>query len=91
MFIKALCRKANIEKLDAGPKGLVVAFREKTFANPGALVRYISEQGASAKIRVDQSIVLIRDWQTPEKRLNGAATIATQLARMVDETQKQAA
>ena len=91
MFIKALCRKANIEKLDAGPKGLVVSFRDKTFANPGALVRYISEQGASAKIRVDQSIVLIRDWQTPEKRLNGAATIATQLARMVDETQKKAA
>ena len=58
---------------------------------PAALVRYIAEQGASAKIRPDQSIVLIRDWPTPEKRLNGAATIATQLARFADEVQKQAA
>nr|WP_255616869.1 transcription-repair coupling factor [Aurantimonas sp. VKM B-3413] len=91
VFIKSLCRKANIEKLDAGPKGLVVQFRDKTFPNPAALVRYIGEQGASAKIRPDQSIVLIRDWPTPEKRLNGAATIATNLARFADEGQKQAA
>nr|WP_246753918.1 transcription-repair coupling factor [Jiella flava] len=91
VFIKALCRKANIEKLDAGPKGVVIQFRDKTFANPAALVRYIGEQGASAKIRPDQSIVLIRDWPTPEKRLNGAATIATNLARFADEAQKQAA
>ncbi|MDY8110248.1 transcription-repair coupling factor [Fulvimarina sp. 2208YS6-2-32] len=91
MVIKAMCRKANIEKLDAGPKGLVVQFREKNFANPAALIRYISEQGSSAKIRPDQSIVLIRDWATPEKRLNGTATIASQLARMVDDAQKKAA
>ncbi|WP_062202594.1 transcription-repair coupling factor [Aureimonas sp. AU12] len=91
VFIKALCRKANIEKLDAGPKGLVVMFRDKSFANPGALVRYISEQGPAAKIRPDQSIVLMRDWEKPEQRLNGAAGIATQLARFVDEAQKKAA
>ncbi len=91
VFIKSLCRKANIEKLDAGPKGIVITFRDKTFPNPGALVRYIAEQGASAKIRPDQSIVLIRDWPTADKRLNGAATVATQLARFADEGQKQAA
>ncbi len=91
VFIKALCRKANIEKLDAGPKGVVIQFRDKNFANPAALVRYISEQGSSAKIRPDQSIVLVRDWATPEKRLNGSAAVATQLARFVDEMQKKAA
>ncbi|WP_442872867.1 transcription-repair coupling factor [Aurantimonas sp. C2-3-R2] len=91
VFIKSLCRKANIEKLDAGPKGIVITFREKTFPNPGALVRYIAEQGASAKIRADQSVVLIRDWPTADKRLNGAATVATQLARFADEVQKKAA
>ncbi|WP_102958399.1 transcription-repair coupling factor [Mangrovicella endophytica] len=91
VYIKALCRKANIEKLDAGPKGLVVTFRDKTFGNPGALVRYIGEQGPAAKIRPDQSIVLMRDWPTPEKRLDGAATIVTQLARFAEEGQKRAA
>ncbi len=91
VFIKALCRKANIEKLDAGPKGLVVQFREKTFSNPAALVRYIGEQGAAAKIRPDQSIVFMRDWPKPETRLNGAATIATQLARFAGDAEKKAA
>src|SRR5690606_6972409 len=41
MFIKALCRKANVEKLDAGPKGVVVQFRNREFADPAGLVRYI--------------------------------------------------
>ncbi|WP_294640897.1 hypothetical protein, partial [uncultured Aureimonas sp.] len=91
VFIKALCRRANIEKLDAGPKGIVIHFRDKSFANPAALVRYISEQGVSAKIRPDQSIVLMRDWPKPEQRLNGAASVATQLARFADETLKKAA
>lgn len=82
VFIKALCRKANVEKLDAGPKGVVVQFRHKEFANPAALVGYISKQGSLAKIRPDQSIVFIRDLPTPEKRLTGAAVVMTQLAEL---------
>jgi transcription-repair coupling factor (superfamily II helicase) len=82
VFIKALCRKANVEKLDAGPKGVVIHFREKTFADPVGLVRYIGEQGSLARIRPDQSVVFMRDWPNPEKRLTGSAVVMTQLARM---------
>jgi transcription-repair coupling factor (superfamily II helicase) len=82
VFIKALCRKANVEKLDAGPKGVVIHFRGREFADPVALVRYIGEQGSLAKIRQDQSVVFIRDWATPEKRLAGSAVIMTQLAKL---------
>ena len=82
VFIKALCRKANVEKLDAGPKGVVVQFRDRQFSNPAGLVKYIGEQGAQAKIRPDQSIVLQRDWATPDKRLRGSAVVMTQLAKL---------
>jgi transcription-repair coupling factor (superfamily II helicase) len=82
VFIKALCRKANVEKLDAGPKGVVIHFRKREFPDPVGLVRYIGEQGAMAKIRPDQSVVFIRDWATPEKRLSGSAVVMTQLARL---------
>jgi len=85
VFIKALCRQANVEKLDAGPKGVVIHFRKREFANPAGLVRYIGEQGSLAKIRPDQSVVFMRDWPTPEKRLSGAAVVMTQLARMVEK------
>ena len=82
VYIKALCRQANVEKLDAGPKGVVIQFRNKEFADPTALVRFIGEQGSLAKIRPDQSVVFSRDWPTPEKRLQGSAVVMTQLARL---------
>ena len=43
--IKALCRRANVAKIDAGPKGAVISFRDDRFANPEGLVAYIREQG----------------------------------------------
>ncbi|GGB62205.1 transcription-repair-coupling factor [Roseibium aquae] len=82
VFIKGLCRKANIEKVDAGPKGIVITFRNNEFANPAALVSYISEQGVLAKIRPDQKIVLSREWENTDTRLKGAATVLTKLSRL---------
>ncbi|AOG10212.1 transcription-repair coupling factor [Agrobacterium sp. RAC06] len=82
VYIKALCRTANVEKLEAGPKGVVVQFRGKQFPNPAALVGYIAKQGSMAKIRADHSVFLTRDLPTPEKRLAGAAVVMTQLAEL---------
>ncbi len=88
VFIKALCRQANVEKLDAGPKGVVIHFRNKAFPDPAGLVRYIAEQGSLAKIRPDHSIVLMRDWPTPQKRLAGSAVVMTQLAKLAEKAPK---
>jgi len=82
VFIKSLCRKANVEKLDAGPKGLVVSFRGNSFSNPTGLVGLIAQQGSLAKIRPDQSVFFSRDWPTAEKRLKGSAVVMTQLAKL---------
>ena len=53
--IKALCRRANVEKIDAGPKGAVLSFRDNTFANPDGLIAFIREQGADARVRPEKS------------------------------------
>ncbi len=40
--IKALCRRAHVEKVEAGPKGVIISFRDNSFSNPqgaGALCR----------------------------------------------------
>ncbi len=58
VYIKSLCRTANVEKLDAGPRGVVVQFRNKEFPNPANLVGYIAKQGTLAKIRPDHSLFL---------------------------------
>ena len=80
VFIKALCRRAN-----------VVQFRGGAFADPAALVGFIGKQGKAAKIRPDQSVVFIRDWPTPDKRLAGSASVMMQLAKMAEGEVKAAA
>ena len=80
--IKQLCRQAHVEKVDAGPKGLVLAFRENSFANPQGLVRFVTEQGADAKVRPDMKVVFVRDFENPKKRLEGTRQILRTLAAM---------
>ncbi|MGO4337652.1 transcription-repair coupling factor [Labrys sp. KB_33_2] len=84
MSIKALCRRANVEKVDAGPKGVVVSFRDNAFANPDGLVRYIAEQGSFAKVRPDMRVVFQRDFDKPIDRLKGTAVILKNLARIAE-------
>ncbi|MFZ2100711.1 MAG: transcription-repair coupling factor, partial [Oricola sp.] len=91
VYIKALCRKANVEKLDAGPKGAVIQFRNKEFADPAGLIAFIGEQGSLARIRPDQSILFSRDWPTSAKRLAGSAILATRLAKLADAVAEKAA
>jgi transcription-repair coupling factor (superfamily II helicase) len=83
--IKALCRRANVDKVDAGPKGLILSFRDNAFANPEGLVRFIGEQGSLAKVRPDMRIVFIRDFDTAEQRLKGTGTILRSLAGIAEK------
>jgi transcription-repair coupling factor (superfamily II helicase) len=78
--IKVLCRMAHVEKVEAGPKGIIVAFRDNSFANPQGLVRYIAEQGSRAKLRPDMKIVFIRDFEKKATRLEGTRQILRALA-----------
>jgi transcription-repair coupling factor (superfamily II helicase) len=78
--IKVLCRQAHVERLEAGPKGVIVAFRDNSFANPQGLVRYVAEQGPQAKVRPDMKIVFVRDFATKAARLEGTRQILRTLA-----------
>ena len=93
--IKALSRRANVERVEAGPKGIVLAFRDNLFANPEGLIRYIHEQGAGARMRNDpknakaQQLVFFEDWPRPVERLKGTAIILRKLVSIA-ETAKAA-
>ncbi len=84
--IKALCRRAHVEKIDAGPKGVIVSFRDNQFANPAGLVRFVSEQGTQAKVRPDMRIVFIRDFETMKQRLAGARRILRSLVGIAEKS-----
>jgi transcription-repair coupling factor (superfamily II helicase) len=78
--IKALCRQANVEKVDAGPKGVIISFRDNSFANPPGLVRFVAQQGSDAKVRQDMKIVFMRDFEAADERLEGTRAIMRTLA-----------
>ncbi|MGA9797104.1 MAG: transcription-repair coupling factor, partial [Rhizomicrobium sp.] len=80
--IKHLCRIALVEKIDAGPKGAMLTFRNNTFPNPLGLVRLIGEHQSTMRVRPDQKVVIARDWPTPEARLKGAQAVLGQLAKL---------
>lgn len=82
--IKTLCRRANIEKVEAGPKGIVVAFRDNAFANPNGLVRYVTERGSFAKVRPDMRVVFIGDFEKTEKRLRETRRLLGDLVRIAE-------
>ena len=82
--IKAYCRRANVEKVDAGPKGAVIAFRDNSFAQPDRLVAFIRQHGKAARVRPDMKVVFFQDWETPEERLTGTTDILRQLAHLAE-------
>ena len=88
--IKGLCRQAGIEQIDAGPKGAVIAFRNKSFANPDGLIAFIREQGHRVKLQPDHRLIYYANWETPEERLAGARDLLKRLVKIAGAV-KQAA
>jgi transcription-repair coupling factor (superfamily II helicase) len=82
--IKSLCRRANVEKIEAGPKGGVISFRDNSFANPEGLIAYIRDQGRDARVRPDMKVVLFDDWEKPEQRLKGTSLILRRLVSIAE-------
>ncbi len=82
--IKALCRAAFVEKLDAGPKGLTISFHNNLYPNPAGLVGFINGQMGLAKLKPDK-LTVTRAWDRMEDRVNGVKRILETLARLAQE------
>ncbi len=80
--LKALCRVCNIAKLDAGPKGCVLTFRDPGFPDPAALVRHIQAKPLDFKLRPDGKLVITGDWPEAAQRLKDLRTRLEVLARL---------
>jgi len=88
--IKAMCKRAGISKLDAGPKGATIQFHNDKFASPQGLVEFVHAQDGQAKVK-DNKIVVLRDWTKERDKIQGAFNIARELAqKLADEKKKKA-
>lgn len=78
MKIKRLCRRAHIEKIDAGPKGLVVTMRHQDVKDPSVIMNAIT-QGSGWRLRPDQTILISGNFETAKSRVKGAERTAKAL------------
>jgi transcription-repair coupling factor (superfamily II helicase) len=81
--LKRACREAGVEKLDAGPKGMVLSFRRNEFNNPGGLIAWIGTRGGSIKIRPDHKLVVVRDMDV-KSRAGIARDVLANLTRLAN-------
>jgi transcription-repair coupling factor (superfamily II helicase) len=82
--IKALCRRANVDRIEAGPRGAVIAFRDNKFENPEGLLKWIAANAPLAKVRPDQKVVWFEDWNRIETRLKGTRELLQNLVAIAE-------
>jgi transcription-repair coupling factor (superfamily II helicase) len=80
--IKRLCREAGVERVEAGPKGAVIALRGNRFANPAGLVELIQKHAGTLRLRPDQKLVYLRNWDDEAARLKGVAGLLQTLVKI---------
>jgi transcription-repair coupling factor (superfamily II helicase) len=85
--IKNYCRMANVSKIESGPRGIIISFRNDRFENVPGLLAYISKLNGMAKLRPDQKLVMTKVWRTDAERLNGIMSIAKNLVRAAKNQQ----
>jgi transcription-repair coupling factor (superfamily II helicase) len=84
MTLKRVCREAGVEKLDAGPKGMVLSFRGNAFSNPGGLIPWIGSRGGAIRLRPDHKLVVAGDMDVG-RRIKVAKDVLGNLSRLVGQ------
>ena len=83
MRMKRACRTAGVEKLEAGPKGMVFQFRANKFVNPAGLVQWLGSTKGAVKLRPDHKLSVVRDM-TLADRVKQATDVLQNLVRIAE-------
>ena len=82
--LKRMCREAGVEKLEAGPKGMVIGFRGNHFRNPAGLITWLNSRKDTLKLRPDHKLSLVRDMPVAE-RMRLGRDVLQNLNRLASE------
>lgn len=78
--IKQYCRAAGVDRLDAGPKGVVIGFYKDSPPHVPGLMKWMQEKGGSVKLRPDQKLFTPRQWLSNQQRVKGVEALVKELA-----------
>lgn len=77
--IKQICAMSGIERIEAGARGILIAFHNNTFKNVDKLMNFINRQGGAIKVRPDQRLFIERDLSVYKTRLDTIRKYAAKL------------
>ena len=88
--LKRLCRQAGVERVEAGPKGMVLQFRNNTFRNPAGLVQWMGKwKDGTVRLRPDHKMAVVREL-TNVQRIDLARRVLKDLASMCEKVMEMA-
>ncbi len=79
--LKRACREAGVERLEAGPKGMVLSFRGNAFGNPAGLIAWLGAKRNDIRLRPDHKLAIVREM-TVSARTATARDLLRQLVRL---------
>ena len=77
--IKQICQLANIERVDAGTRGILFSFHNNVFKNVDKLMQFVVAQLGAVKVRPDQKLFIEKNLASYETRLDVIKKYATKL------------
>lgn len=85
VVIKRLCRAAGVDRLEAGPKGMVVQFRNRQFRNPAGLLNWVERhRDQGVKLRPDHKMAVVREM-TNAQRIRMARKVMGALKKLAEK------
>ena len=79
LIIKNKCLKNNISFIDAGPKGILLGFKNNFFKNTDKLLDWISKSSGQIKVRPDQKLFMEKQLKSREEKIENVLTFIDDL------------
>jgi transcription-repair coupling factor (superfamily II helicase) len=81
--LKVLSKKAHVDKVDVGQKGVIISFYKNLFPSPEKLIQHIQSHHGIMRLRQDHKLVVITHWLTHEDKMKGLRQILSELRALV--------
>lgn len=83
--IKQICKKLQIEKIDAGEKGAVISFYKNKFENPDILIKLVSKNPIVYKIKDGTKFIIAnQNWADANLRMNAVKKELVEIYNMAN-------
>lgn len=82
-FLKHLCKKIMIEKLEIAKEGILVSFQGNKFANPEALLKMIFNSNNKIRLHLGQKILFSKSVTTDTDKIKSAFEVVISLQNLL--------